>query len=83
MIKSGKLFFFFCEDMEDRDNLMALGSASYSGALILFKAWLPGIAYSDFNFNRASMWVQVEGMPLTANKCMVARRALEKIGKLC
>lgn len=82
MIKSGKLFFLFCEDVEDRDNLMALGSASYKGALMIFKAWVSGISYDGFDFNEACMWVWVEGMALTASRCLVVKRALEKVGKL-
>ena len=80
--KIGKLFFFFCLDVRDRNNLDALGSTSYDGALFLFTKCRPRASFQSFNFTQSSIWVRVEGPPLIYNKPQVARRILERIRKV-
>lgn len=82
VVKAGLLFFLFWDRVDDRDNLMAMGFTCFNGALLIFKAWLPGISYDRFEFDEAWMWVRVEGMSIMARKCIVVKQALEKVGKL-
>lgn len=49
--KNGKLFFFFCLDVRDRDNLEALGSACFDGALFLFTKCKPRASFQSFSFH--------------------------------
>ena len=78
----GKIFFFYCTDIDDRDNLLSRKNANYKGALIVFKCWFSSASLRSFNFSQCLMWVRVEGIPLTSNKARVAERALKKLGRV-
>ena len=80
--KVGKLFFFFCVDNRDRENLAALGSACYDGALVIFSLCNAKASYHSLTFLTAPIWVRVEDLPLMYNKPHIARRALSKIGRV-
>lgn len=43
---------------------------------------MPHASLRSHSFQRAPIWVRVEGLPLIYNKLHVARRALEKIEKI-
>ncbi|KNA16570.1 hypothetical protein SOVF_087610 [Spinacia oleracea] len=75
-------FFFFCNNIEDRDNLLNVGTASFKGALFVFKGWSIGASISTIDFNEAYFWIKVEGIPTPENELHVARRALERIGRV-
>lgn len=51
--KVGKLFFFFRLDNRDRENLAALGSASYDGALVVFSLCSAKASYHSISFLNA------------------------------
>lgn len=78
----GRTFFFYCTNENDRDNLLAKRFACFQGGLICFKCWFPSSTIRSFNFASCPLWVRVEGIPLTSNKVHVARRALEKLGRI-
>lgn len=80
--KLGKTFFFYCKDIDDRDNLLSMKNACFHGALLVFKCWFPSAALRSFNFSICSLWIRVEGIPLTSNRVHVAERALKKIGRV-
>ena len=80
--KVGKLFYFLCSDDRDRVNLIELGTANFQGALFLFTKCMPHASLRSHTFQRAPIWIRVEGLPLIYNKLHIARRALEKIGKI-
>ena len=80
--KVGKLFFFFCLDVRDKENLTALGSACFDGALVVFTNCVASASFEHYKFLHAPIWVKVEGLPLMYNKTHVARRVLQKIGRV-
>lgn len=80
--KVGKLFFFFYLDNRDKENLTALGYASFQGALFLFMVCKPKESYHAHIFLHAPIWVKVEGLPLLYNETHIARRALQRIGRV-
>uniref|UniRef100_A0A803MKK8 Uncharacterized protein n=1 Tax=Chenopodium quinoa TaxID=63459 RepID=A0A803MKK8_CHEQI len=77
---SKDLFLFFCTSWEDRDNLISLGTASYKGALILFKEWIMGSNLLYMDFSETAVLIKVEGLPTEECQPQVATRVLEKIG---
>lgn len=80
--KVGKVFFFLCSDARDRVSLIELGTANYQGALFLFTKCIPHASFRSHSFQRIPIWIKVEGLPLLYNKVNIARRALEKIGRV-
>lgn len=80
--KVSKLFFFICSDMRNIYNLASVGSANYQGALFLFAKCQPRASFRSINFQRAPIWIRVEGQPLIYNKAHIARKALERIGRV-
>lgn len=78
----GKVFFFYCSDIDDGDNLIWKRSACYQGSLIIFKSWFPNTSIHSFDFSSAPLWIWIEGIPLTSNYPHVACRALNKIGRV-
>lgn len=69
-------------DNRERENLAALGSASYDGALVIFSLCSAKASYHSLTFLNAPIWVRVEGLPVMYNKPHIARRALSKIGRV-
>lgn len=80
--KIGKIFFFHCNDIDDRHNLLSRKSACSKGALLVLKCWFPSAALRIFNFSLCLLWVRMEGIPLSSNKPHVAERALRKLGRV-
>ncbi|KAL2925504.1 hypothetical protein RDABS01_029979 [Bienertia sinuspersici] len=79
---SMNVFIFYCQNGEDRDKLVALSTACYKGALIVFKRWIPNSSLADYNFSLATLWVGVEGLPLHINQVHVASKLLERFGSV-
>lgn len=79
--KVNDLFFFHCSNIVDRDNLVDLETANYQGALLVLKPWFPGAAFANIPFDHASIWVRIEGIPLTSNEIPTASRALKSMLK--
>ncbi|KAL2943657.1 hypothetical protein RDABS01_032004 [Bienertia sinuspersici] len=79
---SRNAFIFFCYSGEDRDKLVALSTACYKGALIVFKKWIPSSSLMDHDFSWGTIWVRVEGLPLYINQVQVASNLLERFGSV-
>ena len=80
--KVGKIFFFLCSDARDRANLIDMGTANFQGALFLFTKCVPHSSFDSHSFQRSPIWIKVEGLPLLYNKASIAKRALEKLGRI-
>ncbi|KNA05550.1 hypothetical protein SOVF_189220 [Spinacia oleracea] len=80
--QSKEFFFFFCNNIYDRDNLLAVGTASYKGALVIFKGWAVGGSIPSMDFSEANFWIKVEGIPTPENQLHVAGRLLDRIGRI-
>uniref|UniRef100_A0A803N630 DUF4283 domain-containing protein n=1 Tax=Chenopodium quinoa TaxID=63459 RepID=A0A803N630_CHEQI len=79
---SKDIFFFFCTSYEDRDNLMSLRFAPDKGALVVFKAWQMGSNILGIDFSESTIWIKFEGLPTEECQPQVARRILERVGRI-
>ncbi|KAL2901872.1 hypothetical protein RDABS01_026954, partial [Bienertia sinuspersici] len=79
---SRNTFIFYCKSGEDRDKLLALSTACYKGALIIFKRWIPNSSLRDHDFSWGSIWVKIEGLPLHINQMHAASSLLERFGSV-
>ncbi|KAL2921484.1 Disease resistance-like protein DSC2 [Bienertia sinuspersici] len=48
---SRSTFIFYYKSGEDRDKLLALSTACYKGALVIFKRWIPNSSLRDHDFS--------------------------------
>ncbi|KAL2931943.1 hypothetical protein RDABS01_037353 [Bienertia sinuspersici] len=79
---SRNAFIFYCYNGEDRDKLVALSTACYKGALMVFKKWIPSSSLMDHDFSWGTLWIKVEGLPLHVNQVQVASNILERFGSV-
>ncbi|KAL2925923.1 50S ribosomal protein L22 [Bienertia sinuspersici] len=79
---SRNVFIFYCHSGEDRDKLVALSTACYKGALMVFKKWTPNSSLMDYDFSWGTLWIKIEGLPLHINQVRVAADLLERFGSV-
>ncbi|KMS97017.1 hypothetical protein BVRB_7g179640 [Beta vulgaris subsp. vulgaris] len=81
--KEGKYILFFCQNLEDSEDLMALyNTINFNSALLVLKPWRLEASFRSFNFSEAAMWVKVEGIPVALSSSSFAEQLLKKLGKV-
>lgn len=73
-----KIFFFYWKEARDRDVLLYKGCACFQSAFISFHPISSEIAMKIHNFDKTSIWVTDEGIPLKYNRLEVVKKALSK-----
>lgn len=75
--KEEDLFFFIMKNGEDYVDLMGrYHTLNYPGALLVLKPWFPAASFRSFNFSEATLWVKIEGIPLTFHTTRVEEAML-------
>lgn len=83
MRKEGKFFLLYCQNFDDREDILALyDTLNFNGALLVLKPWKLEASFRSLNFSETTMWIKVEGLPVVLSSMQFATRLLEKVGKV-
>ncbi|XP_074297991.1 uncharacterized protein LOC141628792 [Silene latifolia] len=63
VLKLGDLYSFYCEDDEDKEDLLIRSYATFFGAFMVFTRWFPDSIPRTIQFPYADIWVRVCGLP--------------------